>query len=212
MRDTTIQSGDRSEIINYIQQKKYTAVVDVGGSVGGWSKDVVQCIVDIQPASFDSSVKIFKCNITVDEEWEEVEKYVEEHGKFDFSICTHTLEDINNPLLVCQKLEKISNAGYIAVPSKYRELSYIESPTYRGHIHHRWIFDFVDGVFTGFPKLSFLERDPRSDTVASTDDTIKDLHFIWEDSIDLRIINGDYMGPSIQHVLGYYDPLFIRSP
>ena len=35
MRDTTIQSGDRSEIINYIQQKKYTAVVDVGGSVGG---------------------------------------------------------------------------------------------------------------------------------------------------------------------------------
>ena len=204
-----IQSGDRSCVIEYIQQKKYTAVVDVGGSVGGWSKDVVDVIVDLNPMTFYSGdIKIFKCNITVDKEWEEIEKYVEEHGKFDFSICAHTLEDINNPLLVCQKLEKISNAGYIAVPSKYRELSYIESPNYRGHIHHRWIFDFVDGVFTGYPKLSFLEKDHRSDTIADTAENIKDLHFIWENKIDLYIINNDYMGPSIPHVLGYYDPLF----
>src|SRR5438105_14790259 len=35
---------------------------------------------------------------------------------FDFSICSHTLEDIRDPLFVCSELIRVSKAGYIEVP------------------------------------------------------------------------------------------------
>ena len=34
---------------------------------------------------------------------------------FDFSICSHTLEDIKDPLWVCKELTRISKAGYIPI-------------------------------------------------------------------------------------------------
>ena len=188
---------------------KIFTVIDVGGSVGGWSKNVVDVIVDLNPTTFDSGdIKIFKFDITVDKEWQQLERYVEKYGKFDFSICTHTLEDIINPLLVSQKLETISKGGYLAFPSKFREFSFIESDVYRGFIHHRWIFDIHDDILTAYPKLGFLERDPRSDSIANPSDSVQDLHLIWENRVDLKIINGGYMGPNVMSVLGYYDPLF----
>ena len=64
------------------------------------SKDVVDAIVDFQEPNVDSKIKVFPANINVAEDWAAIESYVEEHGKFDFSICSHTLEDLANPQLV----------------------------------------------------------------------------------------------------------------
>lgn len=203
--------GDRSNLVDFLKAQRsrgvYT-VVDVGGSATGWSRDVIDCIVDInQPGGTASSIKIFQSNITKVEDWKEIEDYVALHGKFDFSICTHTLEDICTPYMVCQKLEAISKAGYIATPSKYRELSYIEEPTYRGYLHHRWIFDIHDGVLTAYPKQGFLENDPRCQAVQNPSKHLSDLHYVWQNTIGLRIVNSDYLGPTPQAVLNMYDPL-----
>jgi hypothetical protein len=71
--------------------------------------------------------------------------------EFDFVICSHVLEDVRDPLFVCRQLIRISKAGYIEVPSRFRECAKAHAfNAIAGWDHHRWIVD-VDGdtvVFT----------------------------------------------------------------
>ena len=53
--------------------------------------------------------------------WEKVEEHVDQYGKFDFCLCSHTLEDIINPFYACKMIEKTCKSGFIAIPSKYIE-------------------------------------------------------------------------------------------
>src|SRR5437870_11794806 len=41
--------------------------------------------------------------------------------QFDFVICSHTLEDIRDPVWVCSELNRIGKAGYIEVRSRLEE-------------------------------------------------------------------------------------------
>lgn len=63
---------------------------------------------------------------------------------FDFSICSHTLEDVRDPLFVCDELMRVSRAGYIEVPSRLEEQSYGFQGPWAGWGHHRWLID-LDG-------------------------------------------------------------------
>src|SRR3954468_14104941 len=42
-------------------------------------------------------------------------------NQFDFAICSHTLEDIRDPVWVCSELQRVARAGYIEVPSRLEE-------------------------------------------------------------------------------------------
>jgi hypothetical protein len=68
---------------------------------------------------------------------------------FDFVSCTHTLEDVRDPGQVIKQINRITNAGFIAVPNRHQEMSHVESPFWRGNFHHRWIFSVSDGVLNG---------------------------------------------------------------
>ena len=196
MPNYNIKIGDfsRDEVISHIlHQRKHGQfnVVDVGGSMCGWSTAYVNAIIDFNdPAPIENKIKHFKCDITHPDSWTDILKYVDENGKFDFCICTHTLEDIMNPSYVCEQIAKISKAGYVAVPSKYRELSRFEcGPNgYRGYIHHRWIFDMVDTIFVGYPKINYLDATNIFDKTANMDDNKADLSFFWKDNIDIMYI------------------------
>jgi hypothetical protein len=208
-----ISDGNRNSILSYIRQKKQEGpfrVIDVGGSMKGWSVDVVDAICDMNDPDKPTNIQLFKMNINLPDDWKQVDTYVQEHGKFDFSICSHTLEDISNPKYVCQKLSQISKAGYIAVPSKYIELARFEHSyyKYRGFIHHRWIFSIDNNTFVGYPKIPYLEHDQLFDSIARYTLKDGDLSFKWNDSIDVSIINGDYLGPDIPSVITYYKKLF----
>jgi hypothetical protein len=154
-------------------------------------------------------VKIFRININSPYDWQMVDEYINSNGKFDFSICSHTLEDISNPSYVMTKLAEISCAGFIAVPSKYVEMSRFETLgyKYRGYIHHRWVFSIRDSKFIGYPKIPFLEQDPAFDSIASTAAAVRDLSFMWKESIPFEIVNNDYLGPNVDAVIGYYKQL-----
>jgi hypothetical protein len=39
----------------------------------------------------------------------------------DFVICSHTLEDVRDPLFVCSEMVRIAKAGYLEVPSRVAE-------------------------------------------------------------------------------------------
>ncbi len=41
---------------------------------------------------------------------------------FDFSFCSHLLEDVRDPLTVCAELQRVSKRGYIETPSRLREI------------------------------------------------------------------------------------------
>jgi hypothetical protein len=185
-------------------------VVDVGGSMNGWSANYVDAIVDFNDFENDSGrIKHFKCDITHPDSWKELLLYVENNGKFDFCICTHTLEDIMNPVYVSEQIQKIAKEGYIAVPSKYRELSRFECGYngYRGYIHHRWIFDIIGNVFVGYPKINYLDSTDKFDKLAILDDNVCDLSFFWKDKIDITYINNNFLGPNVNAVINYYDLL-----
>jgi len=209
-----ISNGLRNDVIEYIEKNKKIKnfkVVDVGGSLSSWSLKYVDAIVDFNDISVTDNLKIkhFKCDITHPDSWNEILLYVKQYGKFDFCICTHTLEDIMNPVYVSEQIQKIAKEGYIAVPSKYRELSRFESgdKNYRGYIHHRWIFDIIDNIFVGYPKINYLDYNDIFDKIADLDENKCDLSFYWIDQIDILYINNNYLGPNVCSVINYYNNL-----
>ena len=83
-------------------------------------------------------------------------------GFFDFSVCSHTLEDVRDPLVVCRELARISTRGYVEVPSRDREI-YVKVRFARprmalgklpeiGFPHHRWFCELESG------RLRFLRK------------------------------------------------------
>ena len=63
-----------------------------------------------------------------------------EDNFFDFTIASHILEDVRDPIFLCSQIIRTSKAGYIEVPSKFLECSRLnESNFFSGYDHHRWI-------------------------------------------------------------------------
>jgi hypothetical protein len=78
-------------------------------------------------------------------------------GQFDFSVCSHTLEDVRDPLFVCSELIRVSRAGYIEVPSRLEEQSYGVHGPWVGWSHHRWLIDVGDEQMTFVFKSHVLQ-------------------------------------------------------
>jgi hypothetical protein len=160
-------------------------IIDIGGA-NSFAHGMLDAIIDIrQPQA--SAPNIFIGDIDTPEGWDELAWHVGFYGKWDYAICTHTLEDINNPVWACSRIELIANAGLIIVPSKFRELSRF-SGTFRGYIHHRWIFDVVDGVLTAYPKINYIE-DPYFDSMCDKLPGQDELVIEWEGSIGMKMLN-----------------------
>lgn len=78
---------------------------------------------------------------------------------FDFSFCSHTLEDLRDPIAVCRELVRVSRAGYIETPSRLREI-FVKDRLCRlkmvlgripeiGFAQHRWFVE-IEGTHVRF--------------------------------------------------------------
>ncbi|MCK9250940.1 MAG: class I SAM-dependent methyltransferase [Solirubrobacteraceae bacterium] len=80
-------------------------------------------------------------------------------GAFDVAVCSHTLEDVRDPVFVCRELSRVARGGYVEVPAPVEELTAGVQGPWTGWSHHRWISEreTVDGrdglVFTHKPHL-----------------------------------------------------------
>mgnify|MGYP003131757103 CR=1 FL=1 len=218
---------NKQEITSFLKRKKRDKnykVIDVGGSDGGdWCEEVVDSILDYNvPGTYGApkerynkgEISFFKGDITTEEGWEEILDYVKENGKFDFSICRHTLEDLLYPQFVTDKLEQISKRGWIAVPSKESECRRGYHPTllnFRGCGHHHWIYVAYNDKIIGLEKMNWIEAisdldlsgvDPRLGGSGWQSDSgpgmaKQELSFYWKNSIDIQypLANGTHCLP-----------------
>ncbi|MFT5439128.1 MAG: SAM-dependent methyltransferase [Alphaproteobacteria bacterium] len=141
--------------------------------IGGWFRpfNLATHVVDIQPYETRQSfhaldpenverfnkenwAQIDACK----DDWPFPDKY------FDFCICSHTLEDLPDPVRVCEQINRVSKAGYIEVPSKPREIftkkrfsrlrAALNLPLEIGFQHHHWICEINGDEITFEPKDS----------------------------------------------------------
>jgi hypothetical protein len=211
----------RDEVLSLLEKKRSEnpnlRVIDVGGVMGCWAREYVTHILDIIPPTNElhspapkEGTKYFlgeMCNLPV---WLEVEKEVQENGKFDFLISTHTIEDVSSISFLGEMFSLVAKEGFIAVPSKYVELNRFSDQAFRGYIHHRWVFDSRGDNITAYPKQCFVEYMPYIDEWTQKNPRTEDnseLQFFWKDELNINIVNNDILGPSPQAVMEYYKKL-----
>jgi hypothetical protein len=74
------------------------------------------------------------------------EPYPFADDEIDFVVCSHTLEDVRDPIWICSEMARIAKAGYVEVPSRLEEQSRgVYGRPYVGWPHHHWIIDIRGG-------------------------------------------------------------------
>ena len=197
--------GLRQSIKELVKENNYISI-DVGASMNPWSYPECNTFIDTIAPNIDG-VKFFKINLENENDRNDFLKYVEANGKFDFSICSHTAEDIFNPIDAINFLMKISNRGYISIPSKYNEFRKLYNQPYRGNAHHKQFFDIQNNKLVIFPKFSFIENDERSDFVLQQSKG-EELNIFWEGNIEFSVFgNGIPYNGDISLMSDFYKQL-----
>jgi SAM-dependent methyltransferase len=76
---------------------------------------------------------------------------------FDFVICSHTLEDVRDPLAVCEEIVRVGKRGYIEVPSRaFESTRGIEQSNLAGLSHHRWLIEIGERRIDFYPKYGLI--------------------------------------------------------
>jgi hypothetical protein len=194
----------RDYILNLINEEKKInpnyRVIDIGGVVNGWTRPVADFVVDINSVNSNNSLNI---DICAESQWDLLLDVVKKQGKFDYCICTHTLEDLYNPFSALKFIPQIANKGIVTMPDAKTELSRIENPGWLGYIHHRWIFDHTDERMLIIPKLNFLE----SIVTESFQKHPTEIRYEWETEISFDIFMDNYLGPDVKTVINKYTNL-----
>lgn len=115
----------------------------------------------------------------------------------DFVICSHTLEDVRDPLWACQEMVRIGKRGYVEVPSRAAESSRgWEHPKLAGLSHHRWLIDIHGNEIRFLMKYHRIHCHWRFSLPAaflrSLDESRKVQWLFWTDSFSFEeaIIHG----------------------
>jgi methionine biosynthesis protein MetW len=128
--------------------------------VGGWGSPLARAdsVLDLMPyetrglyGATDADAERFSAGTWVQRDMCAREPWPFDDDQFDFSVCSHTLEDVRDPIFVCSELVRVSKAGYIEVPSRLEEQSHGFQGPWTGWGHHHWLIDVgersIDFVF-----------------------------------------------------------------
>ncbi len=86
------------------------------------------------------------------------ERWPFEDQSFDLGLCSHTLEDIRDPLPACRELARVCRRVLIICPSRLIEhIRGIAHPRLTGFLHHAWMVEVKDDVLVFRRKTQVLE-------------------------------------------------------
>lgn len=207
------KSNSRLEIMHRLNtDPNIVNVLEIGGSFNPAPCNKITKNFDlfVPPEEYDdpSTPQITFCGDVCDyEDWTQLFIHVAKNGKFDYVICSHTLEDISYPQAALKYMPRVAKAGMIIVPSKCWELE--RRDLMRGGHHHRWIFDFKENELVLYPKINLIEYMNRYDDMKEQIELLSDLELIieWDEKIKWRIVNDDYLGPEFEDVINMYEDL-----
>jgi SAM-dependent methyltransferase len=141
--------------------------------VGGWAKplDRADWVIDLLPYETrglyggepDPSAERFSAETWVERDICDRRPWPFEDGQFDFVVCSHTLEDVRDPIWVCSEMTRVGAAGYVEVPSRLEEQTYGLQGPWAGWSHHRWLVDVTPGdlLFVAKPHVMHSRESDR---------------------------------------------------
>jgi len=133
--------------------------------VGGWAAPLARAdwVIDLLPYEtrglygppVDPATERFSAATWVQRDICATEPWPFADDQFDFVVCSHTLEDVRDPVRVCEELVRIGKAGYVEVPAPIEDLTFGVHGPWVGWSHHHWISELEDGGlrFTMKPHL-----------------------------------------------------------
>ena len=139
------------------------AVLDVGGWADPFER--ADWVIDLMPYETrglyaregwtegrEAAAERFTSDTWVERDICDREPWPFDDDRFDFAICSHTLEDVRDPVWVCSELSRVAKAGYVEVPSRLEEQSWgVHGQPFVGWEHHRWLIDVAaDGIAFAF--------------------------------------------------------------
>jgi hypothetical protein len=164
--------------------------------IGGWATPFERAdwVMDLMPwetrGNADPAHERFTADTWIQRDICERTPYPFDDRQLDFVICSHTLEDVRDPIWVCSEMNRIAKAGYIEVPSRLEEQSYGFQGPWTGWSHHRWLIE-VSGAAIEFaykPGLVHVRKDARFPgefhRTLSAEDRVQVLW--WERSFEFR--------------------------
>jgi hypothetical protein len=152
--------------------------------VGGWAQPFQRAdwVLDLLPYETrglydydrDSASERFTAETWVRRDICDREPWPFEDGRFDFAVCSQTLEDVRDPVWVCQELQRVARAGYVEVPSRLEEHSWGVHGPWAGWSHHRWLCDVTDGGIEFVFKPHLMHARETDHLPAGFHDTLSD--------------------------------------
>lgn len=122
--------------------------------IGGWARPFNRAdyVIDVEPFETRGYLRLppqgGNCERFTKSSW--IQRDICDRTPFpfadkeiDFIICSHTLEDVRDPLWVCSEMIRIAKRGYIEVPSRVAESCRGIQPGLVGWSHHRWLIQIV---------------------------------------------------------------------
>jgi hypothetical protein len=122
--------------------------------VGGWARPLARAdwVIDLMPyesrglyGERDPDPERFDSRTWVERDICDRRPWPFDDGQFDFAVCSHTLEDVRDPVWVCTELNRVARAGYIEVPSRLEEQAFGVQGSWSGWSHHHWLIDVSPG-------------------------------------------------------------------
>ena len=124
--------------------------------VGGWADPLERAdwVIDVMPHATrglygregwgperDGSRERFTAETWVQRDLCDSKPWPFDDDSFDFVVCSHTLEDLRDPLRACEEIRRVGRAGYCEVPSRLEEQSFGVYGDFVGWPHHHWLID-----------------------------------------------------------------------
>ena len=167
--------------------------------VGGWGAPLARAdwVLDLMPyetrglyGESDPALERFSADTWVMRDMCDHEPWPFADDQFAFAICSHTLEDVRDPVWVCEELARVARAGYIEVPSRLEEQGFGVNGPWVGWSHHRWLVDVEDGRIDFVGKPGVLhgrdELQLPAETVAALPESERVQTLWWRGGFEVR--------------------------